>query len=138
VLTGGYKEAVGLFSKMNADGVLLLRRTNNPKRYGIAEPGKSFSYAGHKAFEIIGVQEKPENPHSDMLISAVYILSHRIFKAIKNAAPEHGEIQLTNGIQNMIRDGRRVYGILLEEEQWLNVGDTESYHKALEYSYKNL
>ncbi len=138
VLTGGYKEAVELFSKMNADGVLLLRKTNNPKRYGIAEPGKAFTHLGHKAFEIVGVQEKPENPRSDMLISAVYLLSHKIFKAIKDASPEHGEIQLTTGIQNLIKEGHKVYGILLEKEQWLNVGDTESYHKALEYSYKNL
>jgi dTDP-glucose pyrophosphorylase len=138
VLTGGYKEAVNLYAKKNADGVLLLRKTSNPKRYGIAEIGEEFRHMGHKAFQITGVQEKPSNPKSNLLISAVYILSHRIFDSIRKSSLEHGELQLTSGIQNMILDGRRIYGIALEKEQWLNVGDTESYHKALEYSFKNL
>ncbi len=138
VLTGGYKEAVNLFTKRNADGVILLRKTNNPKRYGIAEVGEKFNHMGHKAFEVTGVEEKPENPKSDLLISAVYLLSHRIFQGIRNASPEKGELQLTSGIQSMIGDGRKIYGIFLEKEKWLNVGDTESYHKSLEYSFKSL
>jgi dTDP-glucose pyrophosphorylase len=138
VLTGGYKEALSLFIKQNADGVLLLRKTDNPKKYGIAELGKEFNYLNHKVFEIINVDEKPKNPKSNKMISAVYILSNQIFDSIKNVNPENGELQLTSGIQDMLTKGKKIYGMLLEDEKWLNVGDTKSYYKALNYSFKKL
>ncbi len=138
VLTGGYTEALDLFSEKGADAVLLLRKFENPKkRYGVAEVGSEEQYMGHKAFRILGVEEKPEKPKSNMAISAVYIFSSKIFESLKKINPV-GELQLTDGIQGIIESGGKVYGILLEKEKWLNVGDTESYHNALNYSFDNL
>ena len=137
VLTGGYVEAVSLFAEKSADVVLLLRKTDNPKRYGIAEVKEAGSYMNHKMFLVSGVEEKPKNPKSDMMLSAVYVFSHRIFEGIKKVNPD-GELELTAGIQNVIRSGGKVYGLLLEKEKWLNVGDTDSYHNALNYSFESL
>ncbi len=138
VLTGGYVEAASLFAQKGADGVLLLRKTDNPKRYGIAQVGEEENFMGHKIFKITGVEEKPANPKSNYMISAVYVFSHKIFNNIQKAKPEGGELELTSGIQNIIKGGGKIYGVLLEKEKWLNVGDTDSYHKALEYSFENL
>ena len=137
VLTGGYVEAASLFMERDADAVLLLRKTDNPKRYGIAEAEPDSDFMGHKVFRVKGAEEKPKYPKSDMMISAVYIFSHRIFEALRETSQE-GEIELTPGIGSIVNRGGRVYGLLLEKERWLNVGDTESYYKALEYSYGNL
>jgi len=139
VLTGGYVEASSLFAEKDADVVLLLRKTDNPKRYGIAQVDGESNYLGHKVFKVAGVEEKPKDPKSNMMISAVYLFSYKIFENIEKArSPSGRELELTSGIQNVIREGGKVYGILLEKEKWLNVGDTESYHKALEYSFENL
>lgn len=138
VLTGGYVEAASLFADKKADVVLLLRVTDNPRRYGIAEISNPGNYRGHKVFTVTGVEEKPKNPKSSMMISAVYLFSHKIFENIKKTKPGAGEIELTTGIQNVIKGGGKVYGILLEKEKWLNVGDTESYHRALNYSFEHL
>ncbi len=138
VLTGGYVEAISLFEEKGADIVLLLRKTDNPKRYGIAQVDEEFSFMGHKAYRITRAEEKPQNPKSNMMLSAVYVFSHRIFEGIKNSTPAGGELELTAGIQDLIGRGAKAYGILLEKEKWLNVGDAESYHKALNYSFESL
>ena len=137
VLTGGYNEAARLFTEKDADAVLLLRKTDNPKRYGIVTAEPDSDYMGHKVFKITGAEEKPRNPKSDMMLSAVYLFSHKIFESLR-ASQQDGEFELTPGIDGIIKDGGRVYGILLDKERWLNVGDTESYHRALEYSYEKL
>lgn len=139
VLTGGYVEAASLFDEKRPDAVLLLRETDNPKRYGIAEVSPAGEFMGHKIFKVNGVEEKPQNPKSKMMLSAVYIFSHRIFDSLKTVkAGSTGEVELTDGISKMIESGAVVYGILLEKERWLNVGDAESYYKALSYSYEKL
>lgn len=137
VLTGGYKEAMSLFAEKKPDAVLLLRKTDNPKRYGIAVVGNESRYMSHRVFSVEGVEEKPQRPKSNMMISAVYIFSNRIFKSLEGVKAQNGEIELTSGIQKLIKNGGKVYGILLEKEKWLNVGDTESYYKSLNYSYDN-
>ncbi len=141
VLTGGYKEAEELFTEYNADAVLLLRERSNPnKRCGIATVSQlKEDFKGHKAFKITAVAEKPEHPESNLMISAVYVFSPKIFAELKKTKEDAstGEIELTGGIQNLIESGGKVYGLLLEKEIWLNVGDSESYFEALKYSYES-
>nr|MCG2889096.1 nucleotidyltransferase [Sulfolobales archaeon] len=50
---------------------------------------------------------------------------------------DSGELELTYGIQRLIEQGGEVYGILLEKERWLNVGDPDSYYDALNYTYNH-
>jgi dTDP-glucose pyrophosphorylase len=140
VLTGGYREAAELFQKEKLDGVLLLRETDNPTKKGVAEVEEAGSFQGHKLFRIKGVEEKPKNPKSNYMLSAVYIFSSKIFaklEAIKGKLNANtNEFELTDAIEALVKDGK-VYGLLLEKERWLNVGDPESYYKAIQYSYEN-
>lgn len=140
VLTGGYREAAELFSKYEADAVLLLRERTNPnKKYGMATVAPlEDNFMGHKAFKVTGVEEKPEHPKSNLMISAVYIFSPKIFNELKRTEVDGmtGELELTGGIQRLIESTGKVYGLLLEKERWLNVGDPYSYFEALKYSYE--
>lgn len=136
VLTGGYKEAVSLFDEVKPDAVLLLREVKNPKRYGIVDVKDEGEYMGYKMYRVIEAQEKPQNPRSNIGISAVYIFSPKIFQGLNKVKVEEGkELELTYGIQNIISEGGEVYGILLKDEKWLNVGDPVSYIDALNLTY---
>lgn len=136
VLTGGYIEAKSLFEEIRPDAVLLIRKVNNPKRYGVVIAQEKGEYMGHKYYKVLEAQEKPEEPKSDLAISAVYVFSPKIFSALKSVKVEEGkELELTYGIQKLIEDGGEVYAIKLEKEKWLNVGDPQSYYEALTYSY---
>ena len=138
VLTGGYKEAASLYDQKDADIILLLREVSNPQRYGIVTAVPEGEFMNHKLFRISEVEEKPQNPKSNLALSAVYVFSPKIFSALHETKAIIGkEHELTYGISKVIHDGGVAYGILLEKEKWLNVGDPDSYHKALEYSYEN-
>jgi dTDP-glucose pyrophosphorylase len=139
VLTGGYNEAKSLFNEIKPEAVLLLRQVENPNRYGIVEIKDNGVYMKHKMYKIIDAEEKPENPKSNIAISAVYVFSPKIFNAIKEIRIEEGkELELTYGIKELLREGGEIYGILLDHEQWLNVGDPENYYKALNFTYSDL
>ena len=138
VLTGGYKEASALFEQVEPDGILLLRKVSNPKRYGVVTYTDLGEFMGHKLFRITSAEEKPKEPKSDIAISAVYVFTPKLFRAIREVKVDEGEVELTYGIQKLIEQGGEVYGILLDHERWLNVGDPDSYHDALNYTYQSL
>ncbi len=137
VLTGGYIEAKSLFEEIEPGAVLLLKKVENPSRYGVITPEKESQYMNHVTFRIKEVEEKPQKPKSNIAIKAVYIFSSKIFDALKHVeVQENQELELTFGIQEMINQGEEVYGILLENEKWLNVGDPKSYYETLKYTYE--
>ncbi len=138
VLTGGYIEASELYEENKPDAVLLLRKVNNPFRYGIVKVEDKGEFKNHKLYKVINAQEKPRNPFSNLAISAVYIFKPNIFKALKEVNNYEGELELTYGIKKLIDCGGEVYAILLEKEKWLNVGDPEHYYEALSYSFNNI
>ncbi len=136
-LTGGYKESADIFEDLNADCLLFLSRVENPKGFGIvdAEPHKELH--SHKVFKIKSIEEKPEKPKSDLAVCGIYIFSPRIFEKLEEVETD-GELQLTYGIQKLIEDNGKVYGVLLEKEKWLILGTPEGYFKTLNHSYSNL
>ena len=76
--------------------------------YGVVAIKKQLS---SDLFEVSGLVEKPkpEDAPSNLAILGRYILSHKIFKALDDIKPTiGGEIQLTDGIANMLHAGERV------------------------------
>jgi len=97
---------------------------------GVAKPGKNYgSY-----FEVDDIVEKPavNDAPSGLAVAARYIFSPDIFKYLRQTNPGiGGEIQLTDAIQAMIRDGGRVLGVALPEaDERYDIGDFDSYYKA--------
>lgn len=138
VLTGGYSEASELYEENEPEAVLLLRKVNNPFRYGIVKAEEKGEFRNHKLYKIIDAQEKPKQPFSDLAISAVYVFKPSIFKALKEVENYEGELELTYGIKKILDQGGEIYAILLEKEKWLNVGDPEHYYEALKYSFEQI
>ncbi|MFC1537415.1 UTP--glucose-1-phosphate uridylyltransferase [Gemmatimonadota bacterium] len=100
-------------------------------RYGIVEV-KAEEDGG--VFEVESLVEKPnvEEASSDLAIAARYVFSPDIFKAIERTLPDRGgELQITDSIQLLIKQGLPVYAVLLgEDEQRYDIGNYESYFKA--------
>jgi UTP--glucose-1-phosphate uridylyltransferase len=99
------------------------------QQYGIAKPK-----GPGDVFEIEDVVEKPapgEAP-STLAIAARYVLSPGIFEALERTPPgKGGEIQLTDAIRSVIRNGGRAYGVRLHrEERRYDIGNFESYFQA--------
>ncbi len=98
-------------------------------RYGIAAPRQD-----GEIFELEDVVEKPsvETAPSNLAIAARYVFSPVIFQALEQTSFGAGnEIQLTDAIRRLIREGHKVYGVLLQpDEKRFDIGNFESYFQA--------
>src|SRR5262245_9835565 len=98
-------------------------------QYGIAKP------ASHgELFEIVDLVEKPSprDAPSNLAIAARYVLSPSIFDALARTRRDaRGELQLTDAIRTLIRDGGRVLGVRLRPgERRYDIGNFEAYFEA--------
>jgi len=97
--------------------------------YGIARPATTGD-----VFEVADLIEKPSRQEapSNLAIAARYVLSPVIFDALDRTQPGRGgEIQLTDAIRSVLRDGGRVYGVRLHaSERRYDIGNFESYFEA--------
>ncbi|HLJ31343.1 MAG TPA: UTP--glucose-1-phosphate uridylyltransferase [Candidatus Babeliales bacterium] len=105
--------------KYNASvlGVLEVPR-EKVSSYGIVAVQKELE---NNVFEVKELIEKPsmEQAPSNLAIVGRYVLSPRIFDALENTQPGTGnEIQLTDGIARMMRNGERVLAYTLETSRY--------------------
>jgi len=98
-------------------------------RYGIAAPKSD-----GEVFELADVIEKPpvDEAPSNLAIAARYVFSPIIFDALERTGfGAANEIQLTDAVRLLIREGHRVYGMRLrEDEKRYDIGNFASYFRA--------
>ncbi|MFC7649848.1 sugar phosphate nucleotidyltransferase [Streptosporangium lutulentum] len=86
-LVDGITELVDAFRRSDYDAQILLTRVAEPQFYGVAELGPEG--------EILGLEEKPEHPRSDLAIVGVYIFSPAVHAAVRAIRPSaRGELEI--------------------------------------------
>ncbi|MER5326521.1 glucose-1-phosphate thymidylyltransferase [Streptosporangium roseum] len=101
-LVDGITGLVDSFRQADYDAQILLTKVAEPQFYGVAELGPDG--------EIIGLEEKPEHPRSDLAIVGVYTFSPAIHEAVRAISPSaRGELEITDAITWLIDNGRRVH-----------------------------
>ncbi len=113
------------------DAVLLVRESDNPSSGGVIIGRRMGS-----TIEVTEALEKVPNPPSNLVLTAVYAFSGKAMSVISSVKPGRtGEAELTDAISKLAKEGRVVALELEPDEVWLNIGNPESYHTALEISY---
>ncbi len=104
------------------------------KQHGIVLPDTKY----RDGFRVKRVIEKPTVPPSNLAIMPIYIFKPIIFEALRQTSSDQkGELQLTDAIQTVIKNGGNVGALMLEEDDIrLDIGTPESYLHALTHSYK--
>jgi UTP--glucose-1-phosphate uridylyltransferase len=118
----------------SASAILLCKKVSDAKRYGVPKIGKKKS----NHLEIESVEEKPQKPKSNYGILPLYYFKPEIFSSLKKTKRGRGnEFQLTDAIQNLIDNKKKVIAIVLKNgEDEIDVGTVESYKKSLDISFK--
>jgi UTP--glucose-1-phosphate uridylyltransferase len=119
-----------------SEATILLQDVKDPWNYGIVK-GKNFSGG------IMGIEsavEKPSDFISYTAIMPVYIFKESIFGALEKLSPgKGGEIQLTDAIQRLVSQGKKVMGVKLTDKDFrLDIGSPETLMDALAISSQHL
>jgi UTP--glucose-1-phosphate uridylyltransferase len=120
------------FERTRADGIIAFEEVprEDVVQYGIAKPREN----GAGIFQLADIVEKPtvaEAP-SNLAVAARYVFTGRIFRLLEHTPPgKGGEIQLTDAIRTLIKQGGKVLGMRLPEgERRFDIGNFESYFQA--------
>ena len=118
----------------DAKAILLCKKIKDFKRYGVPTMEK----VSNNLFTVREVVEKPDKPKSDFGILPLYYFKADIFSSVKKIKPGKGkEFQLTDGIQNLIKEKQKVLAITLNKnEEEIDVGTVESYKKSQEITFR--
>lgn len=103
-------------------GGSLLHRVPDPQRFGVAE------FDGDR---LVGFEEKPKIPKSDLIPIGVYFLRPDAFDVIAHLVPSgRGELEITDVLNYYIPDGRLFWREY--EGHWSDAGTIESLLSASE------
>ena len=101
----------------------LLYRVPDPERFGVAEFGPDGA--------VVGFEEKPKVPKSDLIPIGVYFLRPDAFQVIDHLAPSgRGEFEITDVLNHYIPDGRLFHRVY--EGHWTDAGTVPSLIRAAE------
>lgn len=123
---------IDVFESHGASCVIAVEEvpSDEVSHYGIVQPAEGDA----DVFRIANLVEKPrqQDAPSNLAIAGRYIFSPIIFDMIRRVQPDRrAEIQITNAIQMLCDEGRRVMGIKLRrEERRYDIGNFPSYFET--------
>lgn len=116
MVENGVKSMIEQYERNCPAAMLVLHKTDTPRQFGIAEIDDG---------RIIGLEEKPERPKSDLAVAGIYIFTRPIFDAIGAIKPSpRGELELPDAIRILISEDRRVEPVMLTG-WWKDTGRPE-------------
>ncbi len=112
----GLDQLFHTFESSRPNGILVVNRTESPELYGIVELQDD---------AIVGLEEKPAHPKSNLAVAGIYIFDETIFSAIDRVEPSpRGELELPDAIRMVIEDGGRIEPFMLSG-WWKDTGRPE-------------
>ncbi len=134
------RRMAGLRDHDDLDAVLLVRRVEDPTRYGVIEGRSAGSWAGLRRIDVTGLEEKPARPKSRWAATAVYALAPSVFDALRAEARRRPrELELTTALARVLAGGGRISALVLGPRMgsWRSVGSAESFFRALQATHRD-
>jgi glucose-1-phosphate thymidylyltransferase len=100
-IVGGITDLVERFARERPAAQIMLTKVADPRQFGVAE----LDAAG----QVIGLEEKPAAPKSDLALVGVYLFTPAVHQAVAELKPSwRGELEITDALQWLIDAGHRV------------------------------
>ena len=123
---GGFSGLLMEAAKVEIGSNVFGIRVSDASRYGVIEIGDNG--------EVLSLEEKPQNPKSDLAVVGIYFFDNRVVEIAKNIEPSaRGELEITEVIQAYINDRTLQVRILPRGLTWLDAGTHESMMQASQY-----
>lgn len=117
ILRGSLREFVEEFGAGTADCGAVLTRVSDPERFGVARFGEDGA--------IVGFDEKPDKPASDLIPIGVYLFRPTVFDVIKKLEPSsRGELEVTDLLNHFLSRGSLMHHVFSGD--WADAGTIES------------
>ncbi|SFJ93455.1 glucose-1-phosphate thymidylyltransferase [Streptosporangium canum] len=114
-ILGGINGIVDRFVHDRPSAQIMLTRVGDPRQFGVAELD-----AGGR---VVGLEEKPADPKSDLALVGVYLFTPAIHEAVAELKPSwRGELEITDAIQWLIQEGHEVESTVISG-YWKDTGN---------------
>lgn len=98
---------------------LFLKEVPDANRFGVAEING----------DLVGIEEKPKNPKSNLAVTGLYLYDSDVFDIIRTLQPSaRGELEVTDINNTYIRKGAATFHVL--RGHWTDAGTPESLYNA--------
>jgi glucose-1-phosphate thymidylyltransferase len=112
--------AAAEFRKQTRGAKIILKQVTDADRFGVAEI---------RGDRIVGIEEKPRRPKSNLAVVGVYFYDATVFEKIRRLKPSgRGELEITDVNNFYIEEGTLTYDKL--EGWWTDAGTFESLLRA--------
>jgi glucose-1-phosphate thymidylyltransferase len=120
IIEKSIKDYVDQFRKQSDGSRILIKEVTDPQRFGTVEL---------KGDKIIGIEEKPQKPKSNYIVTGIYMYDSTVYNIIKTLKPSgRGELEITDVNNAYIKNEKMHYDIL--DGWWTDAGTIESLLKA--------
>ncbi len=114
-IIGGITPMVEDFRTARPDAHIMLTQVADPRQFGVAE----LDGTG----QLLGLEEKPQQPKSDLALVGVYLFGPAIHEAVAALRPSRrGELEITEAIQWLVHHGRKVTSTIISG-YWKDTGN---------------
>jgi glucose-1-phosphate thymidylyltransferase len=114
------KAAADAFRAQPRGAKILLKEVPDAERFGVAEI---------KADKIVGIEEKPVRPKSNMAVTGIYMYDGTVFDKINKLVPsDRNELEITDVNNFYIHEGTMTWSIL--DGWWTDAGTFDSLLRA--------
>lgn len=119
-------EDVRAFAAQGKGARILLKPVHDPQRYGVAELDGD---------RVIGIEEKPKAPKSNLSVTGIYFYDATVFEIIRGVKPSgRGEMEITDVNNAYIARGEMTFGTF--QGWWTDAGTFPSLALANELASK--